>query len=431
MNYTEMEGKVREATNNEPWGTSSSLMQEIANGTYSYQTRNEILGMIFRRFQEKTAPEWRQVYKALQLLEYLLKHGAERVVDDAKINSNLVSMLRSFRFVDQNGKDQGINVRNRAKEVLSLLEDDDRLRSERKKARDNAKKYGGMASDGSIGISGRSSFHSSSNSQTIPRFAIGSNYDYDSDAYDPPSNAGVYGDGGVFGQQTNVPSYSVGSSSRSRQEYEEYNVESEPKKSAPTSVTKKPDVDLFSFDDSTNNNNSKTSIQDDDEFDDFQTAVGPAVTSPAAPVTKNDLADLFSSTTSPAQFNTTTSSNINAFGGFTSFTSSPSTQQTQSAYSTPVQAPHPRAPSYSISSVSSTPAVSTTKKDDAFSSLFSNAVSTSKTVHKPRNTSRTDSLASLSKQKQTESLWGPPTPTTTNSTNNSSIGKKDDFDLLF
>ncbi len=35
MNYTEMEAKVREATNNEPWGASSSLMQEIANGTFN------------------------------------------------------------------------------------------------------------------------------------------------------------------------------------------------------------------------------------------------------------------------------------------------------------------------------------------------------------------------------------------------------------
>lgn len=35
MNYTEMESKVREATNNEPWGSSSSLMQEIANATFN------------------------------------------------------------------------------------------------------------------------------------------------------------------------------------------------------------------------------------------------------------------------------------------------------------------------------------------------------------------------------------------------------------
>lgn len=53
MNYTEMEAKVnqylcpggrgsglmgvkvREATNNEPWGASSTLMQEISNATHS------------------------------------------------------------------------------------------------------------------------------------------------------------------------------------------------------------------------------------------------------------------------------------------------------------------------------------------------------------------------------------------------------------
>lgn len=32
---TNKDSQVREATNNEPWGASSTLMQEIANGTYS------------------------------------------------------------------------------------------------------------------------------------------------------------------------------------------------------------------------------------------------------------------------------------------------------------------------------------------------------------------------------------------------------------
>jgi hypothetical protein len=32
MNYSEYEGKVRDATNNDPWGSSSTMMMEIANG---------------------------------------------------------------------------------------------------------------------------------------------------------------------------------------------------------------------------------------------------------------------------------------------------------------------------------------------------------------------------------------------------------------
>ena len=79
--------------------------------------------MIYRRFTEKSAEEWRQIYKALQLLEFLIKHGSERVIDDARSHLTLLKMLRQFHFIDQNGKDQGVNVRNRAKELADLLSD--------------------------------------------------------------------------------------------------------------------------------------------------------------------------------------------------------------------------------------------------------------------------------------------------------------------
>ncbi|PKC00918.1 ENTH-domain-containing protein [Rhizophagus irregularis] len=109
MNYTEMEAKVREATNNEPWGASSTLMQEIAQGTYNYAHFNEIMPTIYKRFTEKEARQWRQIYKALQLLEYLVKHGSERVVDDARAHMGTIKVLRNFSYFDEKGKDQGIN----------------------------------------------------------------------------------------------------------------------------------------------------------------------------------------------------------------------------------------------------------------------------------------------------------------------------------
>lgn len=52
MNYTEIESKVREATNNEPWGAPTTLMAQIASATYNYREREEILAFIFRRFTE-------------------------------------------------------------------------------------------------------------------------------------------------------------------------------------------------------------------------------------------------------------------------------------------------------------------------------------------------------------------------------------------
>ncbi len=47
--------------------------------------------------------------QALQLLEYIIKHGSERVVDDARSHLSTLKMLRNFHYVDEKGKDQGIN----------------------------------------------------------------------------------------------------------------------------------------------------------------------------------------------------------------------------------------------------------------------------------------------------------------------------------
>ncbi|CAG8458634.1 119_t:CDS:2 [Ambispora gerdemannii] len=153
MNYTEMEAKVREATNNEPWGASSTLMQEIAQGTYNYQYFNEIMPTIYKRFTEKEARQWRQIYKALVLLEYLVKHGSERVVDDARAHMATVKIMRNFAYIDEKNKDQGINVRNRARELAELLSDVEKIRTERKKAKANRTKYTSVSSD-SLGYGG-------------------------------------------------------------------------------------------------------------------------------------------------------------------------------------------------------------------------------------------------------------------------------------
>ncbi|KAH9480380.1 ENTH domain-containing protein [Psilocybe cubensis] len=144
LNISEMEAKVREATNDDPWGASSTLMQEIAQGQYF----NEIMPSIYSRFMEKEARQWRQIYKALQLLEYLIKHGSERVVDDARSHISTLKMLRNFHYIDDKGKDEGINVRNRSRELVELLSDVEKIRAERRKAKANKNKYVGVGNDG-------------------------------------------------------------------------------------------------------------------------------------------------------------------------------------------------------------------------------------------------------------------------------------------
>ena len=262
--------------------------------------------MIYKRFTEKSAEEWRQIYKALQLLEFLIKNGSERVIDDARSHLSLLKMLRQFHYIDLNGKDQGINVRNRAKELADLLSDVDKIRSERKKARANRNKYGGYeggGGGGGLGLGG-------SSSGRMGGFGSESGGPANFGGY----SGGVYGDGGGFGGQES----GYGDTQARRDKFEEYDeydegavaapgrrqadvsspprAKREPKKAA--AKPKEPEEDLFDFgDDSTTTHaapaasNGKAPASsalgdfgaDDDDFDDFQSAApAPAAAKPAA-----------------------------------------------------------------------------------------------------------------------------------------------------
>lgn len=231
LNVSEIEAKVNEATSDDPWGASSTLMQEIAAATNNFQDFNEIMPAIYRNFMEREAREWRQIYKALQLLEYIVKHGSERVVDDARSHLGTIKILRSFHYTDESGKDQGINVRNRAKEIAEMLSDVERIRVERRKARSNKSKYQGA-----------------SNSDFIPGSGTGRYGGFGSD-----SNYSGGGGGGSMG----------GSGSGTRREsYDDYDAGDDEDRRKPTvsqsrskAATPKPPkkeekvADLFSFDD--------------------------------------------------------------------------------------------------------------------------------------------------------------------------------------
>ncbi|XP_031441604.1 LOW QUALITY PROTEIN: epsin-1 [Clupea harengus] len=132
QNFSEAEVKVREATSNDPWGPSSSQMSDISDLTYNVVACNEITGMLFKRLND--IQDWRHVHKSLMLLEYLLKTGADGVATAGQENVHVVKALTEFRFIDKDGKDQGATVREKAKLVLVLIEDPEKLKEEREMA---------------------------------------------------------------------------------------------------------------------------------------------------------------------------------------------------------------------------------------------------------------------------------------------------------
>ena len=140
-NYTYAEVKVREATSNDPWGPSSSLMAEIAELTRNPLSYNETMSMIWRRLNDH-GKNWRHVYKALVLLDHLVRHGSERVTRDCRNNIVAVRTLADFQHVDENGRDNGLAVREKARQLAILLGDNERLRGERIRAHETKERFG-------------------------------------------------------------------------------------------------------------------------------------------------------------------------------------------------------------------------------------------------------------------------------------------------
>lgn len=438
----------------------------------SSQLLNEIMPMIYKRFTEKASEEWRQIYKvhglcapiepatltcqALQLLEFLIKNGSERVIDDARSHVSLLKMLRQFHFIDQNGKDQGINVRNRAKELADLLGDVDRIRTERKKARANRNKFGGV--EGGMGLGG--GFSSSGGGSRYGGFGS-------EQAEYGGHTGGVYGDGGGFGGQD--PSFNETQQRRERfDEYDEYDeaetVASPPRRKEPPSSSARreakkaeapkpkapePVADLLAWDDEPAPAASSSGKQpaaaasndfgDDDDFDDFQSAAPapapaakpagfamapPASTSTISSTTQfaapqpqsaaqhNNLNDLFA-TVSPAPSASRIASPPAQPSSMSSSFSQPPRpsgyQATGPNYFTSVPQPAPQ-------SSASTPSVMSPgglgkigggapKKagGDAFASLLG-GVAPKKT---PAPTQKV-TMGDLAKQKTSQGLWGAP-----------------------
>jgi len=155
-NYTDAQVKVREATSNDPWGPSSTQMSEIADLTYNTITFSEIMQMIWKRLNDH-GKNWRHVYKALVLLEYLIKTGNDKVAKQCQENIFAIQTLKDFQFFEDN-KDQGLNVREKAKAMVALLKDDERLKNERVRALKAKERFAqstaGIGSDTALTVGG-------------------------------------------------------------------------------------------------------------------------------------------------------------------------------------------------------------------------------------------------------------------------------------
>jgi hypothetical protein len=73
--------------------------------------------------------EWKAIYKTLKLIEVLIKSAAEKFLYEIKYSKELIYMLTKFNY-EVNGAE---NIRDKAKLIYNLLENDEQIDIERKK----------------------------------------------------------------------------------------------------------------------------------------------------------------------------------------------------------------------------------------------------------------------------------------------------------
>ncbi|XP_070109751.1 ENTH domain-containing protein 1 isoform X7 [Equus caballus] len=88
------------------------------------------MNMLWQRLKDH-GKNWRHVYKSLTLMDYLIKNGSRKVIQHCREGFCNLQTLKDFQHVDEAGKDQGYYIREKSKQVITLLMDEQLLHKER------------------------------------------------------------------------------------------------------------------------------------------------------------------------------------------------------------------------------------------------------------------------------------------------------------
>jgi epsin len=120
-------------------------MHEVARDTFDLERFHVITRLMWDSMEGQRPAAWKVVFKGLTLLEHLIKNGQERCVDDARNHGHVLRTLGQFNYYEGT-IDRGLGVREKSKQIMEILGDDERIREERQKAKKLREKLGGNKS---------------------------------------------------------------------------------------------------------------------------------------------------------------------------------------------------------------------------------------------------------------------------------------------
>jgi epsin len=130
--YTYVRRLVQDATNNDACLPDARTLACIAEAAFDMDDYWRIAKVLHQRIA-KDWKEWRPVYKALVILEFLLTHGPEDLSREFLPDMPAMKDLRSFNYIDDKGFNWGVCMQRRTDSILTLLTDGNRLKEARRR----------------------------------------------------------------------------------------------------------------------------------------------------------------------------------------------------------------------------------------------------------------------------------------------------------
>ena len=88
--------------------------------------------------------EWRRITKAIMVMDYLVKNGAPRVIQDIKDDLFKIRAFSDFKYKEGNGVEQGVELRDQVAKLCEVVNDPQKLQYEREFAKQTREKFMGI-----------------------------------------------------------------------------------------------------------------------------------------------------------------------------------------------------------------------------------------------------------------------------------------------
>ncbi|KAL5195744.1 Epsin-2 [Glycine soja] len=131
---SEAEMLAEEATNKDDCCPHAKTMTRIAEASFDVDEYWRIVDVLHKRLYNIDWDQWKQSYKALVLLEFLLTHGTREFAQEFQCDAEIIEELGIFTHIDKKGFNWGSRMLKLSEQILKLLQDEEALIEARLKA---------------------------------------------------------------------------------------------------------------------------------------------------------------------------------------------------------------------------------------------------------------------------------------------------------